>query len=97
MVARSFWWPWMRDSIQVYVQSCILFSYTKTPCHKPFGAQVPTETPSKAWSYITTDFIVELPPSKVTILIVVDQFTKMSHFFPCLQLPFVEVRANFLV
>ena len=41
--------------------------------------------PSRPWATVAVDFIVKLPKSNGfdSILVVVDHFSKMSHFIPC--------------
>lgn len=50
-------------------------------CRSP-GLLHPLPIPSQAWQHITMDFIEGLPPShsKDTIWVIVDRFTKYSHF-----------------
>jgi len=45
---------------------------------------MPNSMPSKAWTYISADFITKLPLAQGynSILVVVDHFTKMVHFVP---------------
>jgi hypothetical protein len=84
LVSRDFWWPKMRKFITDYVTSCSC-AKSKTPRHKPFGLLKPLDVPERPWSSITTDFIVELPPSQGfnAISVWVCRFTKMAHFVPC--------------
>ena len=53
------------------------------PRHKPFGLLHPLPVPTGAWSSLSMDFIVKLPPTPQgldSILVFVDRFTKMAHF-----------------
>jgi len=45
---------------------------------------MPNSIPDKAWTHISADFITKLPLAQGydSILVVVDQFTKMAHFVP---------------
>jgi len=45
---------------------------------------MPNSIPDKAWTHISADFITKLPlvQGYDSILVVVDQFTKMAHFVP---------------
>ncbi|PRP83763.1 retrotransposable element protein, partial [Planoprotostelium fungivorum] len=49
------------------------------------GLLQPLEVPSDRWTSVTIDFMVELPECQGfnAIMVVVDRFTKMSHFIPC--------------
>jgi transposase InsO family protein len=57
------------------------------PRHHPYGLLHPLPIPTKPWQSISMDFIIDLPLSQGfdTILTVVDRFTKMAHFLPCLK------------
>jgi hypothetical protein len=57
------------------------------PRHHPYGLLQPLPTPSKTWQSISMDFITHLSPSQGfdVILTVVDRFTKMTHFLPCVK------------
>jgi hypothetical protein len=74
----------MRNWITNYVKSCDCARF-KSSRHKPFGLLQPLPIPKRPWSSISTDFIVELPPSKgyTAIAVWVCRLTKMAHFVPC--------------
>jgi hypothetical protein len=57
------------------------------PRHHPYGLLQPLPAPSKPWQSISMDFITDLLASQGfdAILIVVDRFTKMTHFLPCVK------------
>jgi transposase InsO family protein len=83
MVTRDFWWPRVRRFVKRYVSTCDVCARAKAPRHKPYGLLAPLPVPARAWSSISMDFIVGLPPSPSghdAILVTVDRFTKMAHF-----------------
>jgi hypothetical protein len=84
LVSRDFWWPKVNKSVSDYVASCEC-SRAKSSRHKPFGLLQPLPIPERPWSSISTDFIVELPPSEGynAISVWVCRLTKMAHFLPC--------------
>jgi len=45
---------------------------------------MPNSIPEKPWAHILVDFIIKLPLAQGydSILVVVDQLTKMVHFIP---------------
>ena len=53
--------------------------------HGRYGLKKSNEAPNQPWKSIAIDFITDLPKSDGydTILVVIDQLTKMSHYVPC--------------
>ncbi len=87
LVSRTYFWPRMRHYVNQYVSSCDTCNRSKTPRHKPFGLLQPLPVPSRPWSSISMDFIVELPVSSGfdSIFVIVDRFTKMAYFIPTVK------------
>ena len=85
LISRDYWWPRMRDFIRRYVRSCTTCARAKTLRHSPYGLLQPLPVPDKLWTELSMDFIVELPLSEGydSILVVVDRFSKMTHFIAC--------------
>ncbi|KZT62760.1 ribonuclease H-like protein, partial [Calocera cornea HHB12733] len=75
----------MLTFVRRYVSGCDTCQRTKAPRHKPYGLLQPLDVPTRPWHSISMDFIVKLPLSSGydSIWVVVDRFTKMSHFVPC--------------
>lgn len=81
-VKKIFYWPGIKKSVESYVQECAVCQRSKAKhCHYP-GLLEPLPVPDMAWTHISMDFIEGLPKSngKDVILVVVDRFTKYSHF-----------------
>jgi hypothetical protein len=78
---------WQRNFVEEYVCTCDVCCRSKMPRHQPFGRLQPLPIPGGLWKSISLDFITNLPPSEGfdTILTVVDRFTKMTHFIPCMK------------
>jgi len=81
IVTRDFYWKKVADWIRDYVRSCDECQHGKSPRHAQYGLLQPLEVPYAAWTFISTDFITQLPESqgKTQIIVVVDRFTKMAH------------------
>ena len=74
----------MRKFIGNYVLTCEC-TRAKLLQTKPHGLLQPLSIPECPWSDLSTDFIVELPPSGGfnAISVWVCHLTKMAHFAPC--------------
>jgi hypothetical protein len=70
-----------------YVHTCDICSGSKISRHRPYGLLQPLPIPVGPWKSISLDFITDLPPSKGydAILTVVNRFTKMAYFLPCVK------------
>ena len=88
-----FAWPAMKQDIQQYVKTCIIFQQAKSEHIRKPGLLSPLPIPKEAWNLITTDFIGGFTKSKTfdTILVVIDKFSKYAHFLP-LSHPFTALQ-----
>lgn len=89
LVSRSLWWPELQKDVKEFVSSCLVCAQHKVSRASPIGQLVPLPVPSKPWTHISMDFIVDLPVSSgcQVIWVVVDRFSKMAHFVALPQLP----------
>lgn len=72
------------QEIETFLHECAVCQRVKGEhCHYP-GLLDPLPLPTSAWTDISLDFFEGLPKSlgKEVILLVVDRFTKYSHFIP---------------
>ena len=87
LISRSFWWqqPW--KLVKEFVRTCDTCARAKSTHHRPYGLLQPLPNPIRPWASISTDFITDLPETNGfnSILVVVDRFTKMAHFIPCVK------------
>ena len=84
-IRPHYYWKGMRQTIEEFVNACVICQSTKAPNHKPFGLLQPLDPPKSKWTHITMDFIIPLPetPRKnVGILNVVDRLSKMIRLIP---------------
>ncbi|KAK1602693.1 hypothetical protein QYE76_007870 [Lolium multiflorum] len=85
MLADHFYWPKMRRDVDRYVRRCITCNKSKSKL-KPHGLYTPLPAPTTPWEDISMDFVLGLPRTKRghdSIFVVVDRFSKMSHFIAC--------------
>jgi len=84
LVTRNFWWPGITREVKQYVEGCNACQRNKNCTEQPASKLMPNLIPKRAWSHISADFITKLPLAQGydSILVVVDQFTKMAHFVP---------------
>uniref|UniRef100_A0A803J5H9 Gypsy retrotransposon integrase-like protein 1 n=1 Tax=Xenopus tropicalis TaxID=8364 RepID=A0A803J5H9_XENTR len=89
LLSRILWWPTLKQDVGNYVDSCPVCQRSKPSRSLPQGLLQPLPVPEKPWTHISMDFIVDLPPSNgnTVIWVVVDRFSKMSHFIPLPALP----------
>lgn len=82
ILSRNYTWPGMRAFVKQYVLECDSCQRNKPTHHKKHGLLHPLPIPSKPWSSLSMDHIVDLPPSSGfnCILVVVDRLTKEAHF-----------------
>ena len=81
LVMRNFWWPGVTREIKQYVEGCDPCQQNKNRTEQPAGKLMPNSIPDKVWSHISADFITKLPLAQGydSILVVMDQFTKMAQ------------------
>lgn len=81
-VKMLFNWPGMKQFIVDFIKQCPTCQINKPEHCKYPGLLQPLPVPDFAWCHISMDFVEGLPVSnnKDLILVVVDRFTKYSHF-----------------
>ncbi|KAE8656515.1 hypothetical protein F3Y22_tig00117000pilonHSYRG00231 [Hibiscus syriacus] len=81
----AYFWPYIKNSVELYVKTSLVCQQDKIENRKPTGLLEPLPVPQRPWDSITLDFINALPKSEgyVSIIVVVDRFSKYETFIPC--------------
>jgi hypothetical protein len=104
LLARCWWWPGMKQSVQEYVETCPICQRTKVKRHRSYGALQSLPLPSGKWKEVTMDFVTDLPPSRDgqgrvfdSLFVVVDRYTKMARYIPVLKTITAEQLADVFI
>jgi hypothetical protein len=84
-LSRLFYWPGMKSDVARYVNKCKTCLRTKPEQKRPAGLMGKQLEATKCWQVISTDLCGPLPKSShghQYILVVTDNFSKFSLFFP---------------
>ncbi|KAG8490723.1 hypothetical protein CXB51_013780 [Gossypium anomalum] len=84
---EHFYWPRMRRDVDLVCERCLACKRAKSKI-QPHGLYTPLPIPETPWTDISMDFILGLPRTKTgkdSIFVVVDRFSKMSHFIACAE------------
>ncbi|KAL0545045.1 hypothetical protein IC582_020183 [Cucumis melo] len=81
-IASELYWEGMKSDVKKHCEACLICQCNKSMALSQAGLLVPLEIPHQVWSDISIDFIDGLPKAKGcdVILVVVDRFSKYSHF-----------------
>jgi len=98
MVTRNFWWPGEIREVKRYIEGYNTCQRNKNCTKQPASKLMPNLIPDKAWMHISADFITKLllVQGYDSILVVVNQFTKMAHFVPTTEKTTAEGLARLL-
>nr|GEY27436.1 transposon Ty3-I Gag-Pol polyprotein [Tanacetum cinerariifolium] len=85
ILRTHFFWPKMHRDVEHFIKRCL-------PCHRAksqsslHGLYMPLPVPVAPWEDVSLDFITGLlrtQRQKDSVMVVVDRFSKMSHFVAC--------------
>ena len=89
LVGRKYYWPSLRRDVESYVRGCDVCLASKVVRHKPYGDLQSLPIPTHWWKDLSMDFVTGLPLSSDwksdsydSILVIVNQLTKMVHYEP---------------
>ena len=81
LIKRNYWWPGIKEDIKSYIQGCFKYQQNKVQYQKKVGELHPLAISQEPWQEISIDIIEPLLKSngKDAILVIMDQFTKMTR------------------
>ncbi|XP_017637300.2 uncharacterized protein LOC108479297 [Gossypium arboreum] len=85
MLQEHFFWPRMKWDVEKICLRCLVCKKEKSKVN-PYGLYMPLPIPEGPWVDLSMDFILGLPRTRTgkdSIFVLVDQFSKMSHFIAC--------------
>ncbi|KAG8485858.1 hypothetical protein CXB51_019213 [Gossypium anomalum] len=85
MLQEHFFWPRMKRNVEKICSRCLVCKKAKSKVN-PHGLYMPLPIPEGPWIDLSMDFILGLPRTRTekdSIFVVVDRFSKMSHFIAC--------------
>ncbi|KAJ0534568.1 putative nucleotidyltransferase, Ribonuclease H [Helianthus annuus] len=87
LVKERFYWPKLTKTVSTVLKRCRTCHIAKTRRTNQ-GLYTPLPVPQRPWEDVSLDFVLGLPLTqrkKDSIMVVVDRFSKMAHFLPCVK------------
>ena len=85
LLKEHFYWLRMKGDVHAVVERCSICKKAKSR-QKAFRKYMPLPIPIQPWIDVSIDFLVGLPKTargSDSIMVVVDRFSKMTHFVSC--------------
>lgn len=85
LLQEHFDWPHMKIDVQKVGEKCVIYKKAKSKMMS-HGLYTPVHTPEFPQIDISFDFVLGIPRTKNekdSIFVVVNRFSKMTHFIPC--------------
>ena len=85
LMSRSYFWPGMLLDIRPFVRDCDVCGRNKARRDRKQGFLKPLLIPSRIWSEISIDFVIDLPESEgcKNLLVITDRLRKGVILEPC--------------
>ena len=79
LLKGTYWRPGLKENVKKYIQGCFRYQQNKVQYQRKAGELHPLEISQGPWQEISIDIIRPLPRSNRmdTIVVIIDQFTKM--------------------
>jgi len=85
LLKEHFFWPSILRNMHKVIERCAICKKAKGK-ENAYGLYMPLPIPVQPWMDVSMDFVLGLPSTqrgKDSIMVMVDRFSKMSHFIPC--------------
>jgi hypothetical protein len=85
LLTARYWWPGLSKDVDQFVANCRTCLTTKRPRGKTPGLLQPLPIPERSWQDLVIDY-KKMPEDRHgfnSILVMVDQLSKISHTIPC--------------
>jgi hypothetical protein len=95
-LSRSYYWPRMREKVELYVKTCLVCQQDKVEQRKEAGLLQPLPVPSRPWASASMDFVGGFPTVEgmSAVMVVVDRFSKYAVFIAVPATCSAELAAN---
>jgi hypothetical protein len=82
LMSRSYYWPRLREDVELYVKTCLVCQQDKRSQRKEAGLLQPLPVPDKPWASVSMDFIGGFPKvdGMEAVMVVVDRLSKYVVF-----------------